>query len=734
MSDASSMSADSVEAGPRALRAEPAEPFTPETTKKNSSTFNLLKDSDLFTQICNEEAVVQVEPRARNERSPDPYCVVEVRESEIVKSTVSPVELKEIYPSEAIETVVEFIPQTVERVEIIDDTEGESICDSDGEDKRVESPPPSPPPSPSQSETFVVEVKKFEERMKPTFGILKRRTGEEENPRPKVTMNVPDLISTIETKSEADASVKTLPPPPSCDADPPGAALPATHPVARITLRRDEVNEYLILAALPEPSATEETFANDKCEVVVSSGAAGGAAGGAGEAIYSEVQVAPQARVASSSEFEDKEPLSTSTPIKSEESRQAQAQVVGVARKPAPRAVRPAPLSSSISPPASPISFNNSYSPNWKDKPKVVTNEKYQKTDEFEQDQEMGVGVGVDAGEESPAGEAELRARFPAACDEDPALVQFASAAAGMARRLHVVLVTVRAVPSERDPAKRREMLKNQLAGVAPDAAELISRGDSLVYAKHREDPALAEFLRARYQDELRGKWSTVMTEIEAERGAALRAEEGVRRLASLVDRLRRGLRDLEARPPPEDAEGSAWRVRWARQTSAEAARVRVLCGELRVQRVTFPERAALETAAAAERAAGRHDHADVQAEVDALAEDGAEVEVEVEAEDEVAGELARRAESALEAVAALAGTAPGGLRAPPLASLDYDYFPMQEDALIKIKSSMAELQGRVEDIEQEDRRLGCAAEACARLRDQWAALQHAYEERYQRL
>lgn len=151
----------------------------------------------------------------------------------------------------------------------------------------------------------------------------------------------------------------------------------------------------------------------------------------------------------------------------------------------------------------------------------------------------------------------------------------------------------------------RSQMLKNQLAGVAPDAAALISRGDSLVYAKHREDPALAEFLRVRYQDELRSKWSTVMAEMEAERGAALRAEEGVRRLAALAERLRAGLRELEA--------GAGGHGAQAGEMRAACGELRALCGELRALRVAFPERAALETAAAAERAAERFDFVDVQ-------------------------------------------------------------------------------------------------------------------------
>lgn len=182
------MSVDSIEVSASVAGSVPS---TPEVAKKDSSTFNLLKDSDLFTQISNDQVGTQ-EPEPRSDSKDDSCHVVEVKEREIVKSTVSPIELKEIYPSEAVETVVEFIPQTVERVEIIDDTEGESVYDSDNEEEESEAADLGSEPT-----TFVVEVQEAEQR-KPTVGVLKRRDG----------------AAPAESASSEDVSMHTPPPSP----------------------------------------------------------------------------------------------------------------------------------------------------------------------------------------------------------------------------------------------------------------------------------------------------------------------------------------------------------------------------------------------------------------------------------------------------------------------------------------------------------------------------------------
>lgn len=264
----STMSTDSIEGSISIMGSVPS---TPETSRKDSSTFNLLHDSDLFTQISKNKIEPQSPVQSKSTK-PDPFHVVEVKEHEIVKSTVSPVEPMEIYPSDTVETVVEFIPQTVETVEIIYDTE-ESIGESDEEqpESRRNSVDLGTEPK-----TFVVEVKTLEQRMKPTLGILKRRNGpiEERSKVMKVTLDVPDLIPSAE--KDQDVSMHTPPPTPLEGVK--TTECPLLHDLAlrqkeaQKNLLRDEINEYLILdevpkdqAALPEPSATV-TLASDELE------------------------------------------------------------------------------------------------------------------------------------------------------------------------------------------------------------------------------------------------------------------------------------------------------------------------------------------------------------------------------------------------------------------------------------------------------------------------------------
>lgn len=92
-------------------------------------TFCLAKDSMLFSQVSTNTLVTstaEVEHVGFHQEA-DPCQVVEVKEIEIVKSVVTPVEPIEhvVYPSRIMETTVQFGPQSVEMVEIIDEPETE---------------------------------------------------------------------------------------------------------------------------------------------------------------------------------------------------------------------------------------------------------------------------------------------------------------------------------------------------------------------------------------------------------------------------------------------------------------------------------------------------------------------------------------------------------------------------------------------------------------------------------
>ncbi|XP_075984484.1 dystrophin isoform X3 [Anticarsia gemmatalis] len=739
MSDSisSAMSTDSIEPSISCVSSVPS---TPETPKKDSSTFNLLKDSDLFTQISKNK-IQPKQPPAPEKPKADPCHMVEVKEHEIVKSTVSPIEPMEIYPFEAIDAVVEFIPQNVETVEIIDDTENESLSDSDT-DARPNTYERRPTVDlGTEPKTFVVEVKTLEQRMRPTLGILKRKnSSEEEKPKAmRVTMDVPDLIPSTE-KQEEDGSMRTPPPTPMDEGEatecPLLYDLAVRQKEAQRNLRRDEVNEYLILdevpkdqAALPEPSATEVIFdkkqdvdATDKALKKSGVGISGSTperirrkssqSPEEEEVIYSEVEDMPQLRSASCSEFDDKQPLSTSTPIKAPEQKK-QVQVVAMSPKLSGKSDEPASPPPAREP-KSPSLGSKSHIPISKERLKSVQNEKYQRTDEDTKSPSPPTEAAAPAAPAAPAAteESSLGARFGAAADA--ALLQWEAAAAALARRMDVMLLTVGGVASERDPAKRLEILKNQLGQLAPDAAALISRGDSLVYDKHKENPQLAEYIQTHFQDKLRNKWSMVMAEIEVKRELALAAEDNVKELTKLVDRLQAWCDSLDelVKNDPERA-----RTEYAEHESA-AERIQQLCRELRAQHVGLPDRAVTAALAAWSRAAPPPAAGKQEAEARC-------------------GEYVTRANLARESVAALAAA----LRAHPLGGRDYDDFPLQEDALARIKASMAETGAAVEETEREFGRVSKRAKdvpAQARrvrdkLRDEWAALERAYADRHER-
>lgn len=227
---ASSISADSIEPSASVRAAElDSVPSTPDVPRKDSSTFNLLQDSDLFTQISKNELQPGAKPERVSTSSPDPCHVVAVREHEIVKGTVSP---SDHCPFESVEALLEFIPQSaeVEAVEVLDDTENDSSEESGHESDREPDAERASVHLGSEPKTFVIEVKTFEQRRRPTLGILKRKNSADDNESSKsmrVSADVPDLIP---------AGPGTPPPTPSTPSTPPTA-----------NLHRDEINEYLIL-------------------------------------------------------------------------------------------------------------------------------------------------------------------------------------------------------------------------------------------------------------------------------------------------------------------------------------------------------------------------------------------------------------------------------------------------------------------------------------------------------
>ncbi|VVC26815.1 Hypothetical protein CINCED_3A012694 [Cinara cedri] len=84
-----------------------------------------------------------------------------------------------------------------------------------------------------------------------------------------------------------------------------------------------------------------------------------------------------------------------------------------------------------------------------------------------------------------------------------------------MLSRMELTLKDLRKLNTESDPNKRFESVEQEVSDIAPDAATLISKGDSLILASYMGDSSRASTLCTLIQDRLRVMWTHIMSEIE---------------------------------------------------------------------------------------------------------------------------------------------------------------------------------------------------------------------------
>ncbi|XP_071563419.1 dystrophin, isoforms A/C/F/G/H isoform X2 [Temnothorax nylanderi] len=124
-------------------------------------------------------------------------------------------------------------------------------------------------------------------------------------------------------------------------------------------------------------------------------------------------------------------------------------------------------------------------------------------------------------------------------------ILEFEQLAQMMLCRMDVMLMSISGISNEKDPTKRLEILKSEISTLAPDAAALISKGDGLVMTIHMTDPARAEKIKNEHQDKLRSKWHQVMAEIETRRKQAQKAEEVLRQYNNIITEFEDWFRDV---------------------------------------------------------------------------------------------------------------------------------------------------------------------------------------------
>ncbi|XP_076652088.1 dystrophin, isoforms A/C/F/G/H isoform X8 [Halictus rubicundus] len=124
-------------------------------------------------------------------------------------------------------------------------------------------------------------------------------------------------------------------------------------------------------------------------------------------------------------------------------------------------------------------------------------------------------------------------------------ILEFEQSAQKMLHRMDVMFMSISSISNEKDPAKRLEVLEGEVSSLAPDAAALISKGDGLVMTVHASDPVRADKIKNEHQDKLRSKWHQVMSEIETRRIQAQRGEDMLRQYNNLVVEFEDWFRDV---------------------------------------------------------------------------------------------------------------------------------------------------------------------------------------------
>lgn len=121
----------------------------------------------------------------------------------------------------------------------------------------------------------------------------------------------------------------------------------------------------------------------------------------------------------------------------------------------------------------------------------------------------------------------------------DVDIEKYENEAKQMLARMELTLKDLRQLNTESDPNKRFEVfisislfldilfilfilytfiqqsIEQEVSNIAPDAATLISKGDSLILESHTGDPSRANTLCTLIQDRLRVMWTHIMSEIE---------------------------------------------------------------------------------------------------------------------------------------------------------------------------------------------------------------------------
>ncbi|XP_026823545.1 dystrophin, isoforms A/C/F/G/H isoform X3 [Ooceraea biroi] len=492
--------------------------------------FFLSKNSKLFSQVSSNTLTATETFNAACAQQ-NPFRIVEVKEMEIVKSIASP-EDHVILPSANVS--VGLVPQVVERVEIVEDTETEAeSIDTDTEDKDGR----------GKITSAVGTTEQAVSKKKDLVPILKKKA-----PEPPAR-NIKRLILKLDLDTEESDSNKSAAPSS-------GTPLRKTEDdTAGSSQRFTESSESSRTApAWKDPESVAEYLVLDDEEIEKSE-------------ITKLVRTSEQANNTKSKDL-----------VTTQTDRNSQKEVTSA-------------KSTEYFKPCD-IAGHSGEEKNKKLVKRVKNLSKYdtledcdsfygsdKETDDaliFSDDTEIDVGSSSSDGEDTNLGEhvehlldkiqleksrplmqykAETKAFNEKALFKGPIgtsrtaleknILEFEQLAQMMLCRMDVMLMSISGISNEKDPSKRLEILKSEISTLAPDAAALISKGDGLVMTIHMTDPVRAEKIKNEHQDKLRSKWHQVMAEIEMRRKQAQKAEEILRQYNNIIAELEDWFRDV---------------------------------------------------------------------------------------------------------------------------------------------------------------------------------------------
>ncbi|XP_072751354.1 dystrophin, isoforms A/C/F/G/H isoform X4 [Anoplolepis gracilipes] len=316
-------------------------------------------------------------------------------------------------------------------------------------------------------------------------------------------------------------------------------------------------------------------------------------------------------------------------------------------------------------------------------------------------------------------------------------ILEFEQLAQMMLCRMDVMLMSISGISNEKDPTKRLEILKSEISTLAPDAAALISKGDGLVMTIHMTDPGRAEKIKNEHQDKLRSKWHQVMAEIETRRKQAQKAEETLRQYNNIITEFEDWFRDVPLKlEQANNYEGQL--ETFTEEFDAKQAQIHKLnelAVELKKLNVSYSESVRYNINSNWQKVSSQFKRFSGSKDKDKHVTDK---KVELDIGGVNPQEFIARIIKLREAVL----TVSRSLNSLPLSGKDYELFTSQEECLKKIGNALNILKPSVDEVnyicesvtrQAKREQVDQIKHLSERLQDEWTNINQSYVERHNR-